>query len=76
MDRLLGRGFLVLLLVFLTFAFYLQVNALGMYVPLRALMKWNKLDNEVECYYFTGVSFHKVTFHNSRATCPQWLDIY
>ncbi|WP_127090118.1 hypothetical protein [Aquabacter cavernae] len=76
MDRLLGRGFLILLLVFMTFVFYLQVNALGMYVPARVLMNWQKRIDEIDCYYFTGVSFHKVTFHNARAECPSWLDIY
>lgn len=76
MDRMLGRGFLVLLLVLMTFVFYLQVNALGFNVPVRVFMRWEKQANEIDCYYFTGVTLHKVTFHNARAQCPRWLDIY
>ncbi|MEP9379744.1 hypothetical protein ABLE91_23740 [Aquabacter sp. CN5-332] len=76
MERILGRSFLVLTLVLMTFVFYLQVNSLGMYLPLRVLMHWEDRKNEIECYYFTGVTIHKVTYHNSRAVCPRWLDIY
>lgn len=76
MDRMLGRGFLIVLLVFMTFVFYLQVNALGVHVPLGILLKWDRPVDELDCYYFTGVTFHKVTFHTARTACPSWLDIY
>ncbi|TCT07610.1 hypothetical protein [Aquabacter spiritensis] len=76
MERILGRIFLIFVLILLTFVFYLQVNSLGMYVPLRAIMSWEKRQDEIDCYYFTGVHFQKVTYHTARQECPPWIDIY
>lgn len=76
MEAILGRIFLVLVLIAGTFVFYLQINSLGIHIPTSVIARDDKPRDEIACYYFTGVSLHKMTFHNARLKCPTWLDIY
>ncbi len=76
MEKILARIFLIVLLCVLTFVFYLQVNQLGMLMPIRFLMSVAKRKDEIECFYFTGVTIQKITFHNAQLACPNWVDIF
>jgi len=70
MDRLLGKIFLILTLVFLTFVFYLQANSIGI------LYNYDRNSHEIECMYFAGVHTYKITHHKSVRGCPIWQEVY
>ncbi|OYX13435.1 MAG: hypothetical protein B7Z15_07295 [Rhizobiales bacterium 32-66-8] len=70
MDRLLGKIFVILTLLFVSFAFYLQANAIGI------LYNYKRNTDEIECMYFAGAHLYKITHHKSIRGCAIWQEVY